>query len=87
MAGARMTVAGHRLSLPSLDFTAALTLALVAAFLGGASRNARVSLLFVELASLPVAAIAVRGMLTGERRRLGVWPLIAIVGMLVIPLV
>jgi hypothetical protein len=60
MAGATMTASWRRIGAPSASLVVALTLVVVAALFGGASRGPRACLIVVELVSLPVAALALR---------------------------
>ena len=87
MAGVRITIANYSFRLPAIDVLAAATLAILAGLLGGASRNARIPFMIIEFASLPAAALAVRGMVSTERVRPGLWPLILIAGIVAIPLI
>ena len=85
--GATITVGGRRLGRPSPQAVAAATLAIGSALLGGASLNARLPLLTVELLSLPVAIIALRRLISTGGWRGATWPLLLIVGLLAIPLI
>ena len=87
MAGTTITFVGRRVRLPSIELAVAAAFAVMAALLGGASRNARVPLLAVEFASLPVAALAVRRLIFDRRLGEMLWPLVLIAGFIAIPLI
>ena len=82
-----MTAGARGLRRPSVEFTVAMLLAILAAFVGGASRNARVPLMVVELASAPVMVLAIRRMILDGRRRDSIWSLALIALSLAVPLI
>lgn len=87
MAGATIAVGGWRVGRPSLEAVAAGALTVVAALFGGASLNARVPLLVVELTSLPIGALALRRMFSTRGGRAAAWPLVLIASLFAIPVI
>ena len=86
MAGATLTASWRRFSAPAAPFVAALALTVVAGLLGGASRGAGLALVAVELAALPVGAVALRRLArSGIGRRTG-WALAVVTLLLAIPI-
>jgi hypothetical protein len=86
MTGAAIGVGVRRLAAAPVSLIAAVTLAIAAGLLGGASREAPVVLMVVELVSVPVGAVALRGLFRSGVSRRTAWALACIALIFCIPI-